>query len=274
MYDRNGTIRAYETLGITKSVNNNYLRWYSFIQAIPGGWRKKIAGVSKDIESNQEINIGYTLDGKFVPLEKAKSNLIYQHFIKKGNSTPKRLNILKNHYGLDLDIQKQKNLFLLPWKVTIDSRLRWLQFRITHLILPTNKWLHRIGLIESPNCNRCKTEIETLDHIFIECPEVKIFWEEVIRKWNFLFEQVSNIEKLFGILDYDIDDYQMKNQILLTVRRYICMCKYRESSLSITVFNILLKDTARLEEELAKQRGSLGIHYQKWEKSEIYNTGF
>ena len=69
---------------------------------------------------------------------------------------------------------------MLPWKTTIDSRLRWMQFRINHFILPTNKWLHRIGLVDSPICKRCNTHIETMDHMIVECPKVNEFWLEFV----------------------------------------------------------------------------------------------
>ena len=167
-------------------------------------------------------------------------------------------------------MQNYKDLFILPWKVTIDSRLRWLQYKINHVILPTNKWLHKIGIIDSPNCLRCKTNIETMSHIFIECPDVMEFWHSFQRKWNGLFDGISDIEKLFGILDSDIDDWQMKNQLLLIARRYICNCRYNGSPLSVRVFDILLRDTARLEETLASQRDKLEIHFQKWANAGIY----
>ena len=36
------------------------------------------------------------------------------------------------------------------WKVTIDNRLRWLQYRNSHGILTTNAWLYRFKIINSP----------------------------------------------------------------------------------------------------------------------------
>jgi ferredoxin len=54
---------------------------------------------------------------------------------------------------------------MLPWRTTIDTRLRWLQFRINHFILPTNQWLCKIKIIDNSYCTRCKVHVESLDHI-------------------------------------------------------------------------------------------------------------
>ena len=101
-------------------------------------------------------------------------------------------------------------------------------------------------------------------------PDVIEFWNKLHHKWIKLFgSDLSSIDKLFGIIN-DEDDWLLKNQILLMARRYICICKYRESPLSVRVFDILMRDTARLEETLARQRGNLGVHYMKWDKAGIY----
>ena len=268
LFDVKG-VRPFHDLGFKDCVNLNYLRWYGIIQAIPGSWRKKIVdGNNGQTDNANQDDNGYFFDGKFHALETTKSRKIYQQLIKNDTVIPKCMERLKNEYGLDMSIGKK--LFLMPWRVTIDSRLRWLQFRINHFILPTNKWLHKIGIIASPNCLRCNSEIETLDHIFIHCPDVIEFWNKLHHKWiKLIGSDLSSIDKLFGIIN-DEDDWLLKNQILLMARRYICICKYRESPLSVRVFDILMRDTARLEETLARQRGNLGVHYMKWDKAGIY----
>ena len=69
-------------------------------------------------------------------------------------------------------IYQFKDFFILPWRVTVDNRLCWLQFRIKHFILQTDKWLRKIDIITSTNRLRYKTEIETLNHHFINCHDV------------------------------------------------------------------------------------------------------
>ena len=37
---------------------------------------------------------------------------------------------------------------------------------------------------DSPRCDRCLFQNETLVHMYCECPDVKIFWKDVIMWWN------------------------------------------------------------------------------------------
>ena len=167
-----------------------------------------------------------------------------------------------NKYNMNESSCKQ--LFTLPWRVTIDNRLRWLQYRITHSILTTNAWLYRIKIINSPICNRCGINIETLNHLFVECEKVDQFWQELITFWDILFHNLSVTEKLFGILESDTENWILKNQLLFVAKRYIYISRCRDSLLSMRAFNILVKDTMKLECIIAKQKGKLDLHYQKW----------
>jgi len=47
-----------------------------------------------------------------------------------------------------------------------DNKLLWLQFRINHNILPTKKFLFKIGISSNKYCTFCKTNLETLEHVF------------------------------------------------------------------------------------------------------------
>ena len=146
-----------------------------------------------------------------------------------------------------------------------NNRLRWLQYRIIHRILPTNHWLYKIGIINNPNCTKCnKNVVETLNHLFLECNVVEKFWSSFISQWDFIFHDISDDEKLFGIIDEKSENWELKNHLLLIAKRYIYIDRCKGSTLSVRVFNVLLKDTARLEEIIARQKGKLVFHYKKW----------
>jgi len=97
--------------------------------------------------------------------------------------------------------------------------------------------------------------------LFIECPKVNDFWLEFLVNWNFLFCSLTPNEKLFGI---DDDNCKLKNQLLMIARRFIYICRCRGSTLSVRAFNNVVRDTIRLEEIIARQRGKLDLHYEKW----------
>ena len=60
-----------------------------------------------------------------------------------------------------------------------DPHLRWIEMRILHRILPTQKLLDIMALVDSPNYSFCQNEIKTLNHLFCECQHVKRFWNNL-----------------------------------------------------------------------------------------------
>ena len=77
-----------------------------------------------------------------------------------------------------------KAIYQLPFKVTVENKLRCFQYKIIHGILPTNKRLFKMGLKTSPRCERCNFPNETLVHLLYECPITQSFWREIVNWWN------------------------------------------------------------------------------------------
>ena len=81
-------------------------------------------------------------------------------------------------------------IFCKPILTTKDTQLRWFQFRILHRLLPTGRYLYLRHLTETPMCDFCSHEEETLLHLFWECPAVQSFWSVHwsvgTYKWNWI----------------------------------------------------------------------------------------
>ena len=68
---------------------------------------------------------------------------------------------------------------IIACKCTRSTDLRWFQYRIIHHILPTNNFLYKINLSDSPLCRICNETIETLDHLFWYCKPVVEIWKNL-----------------------------------------------------------------------------------------------
>ena len=64
----------------------------------------------------------------------------------------------------------------MPFKITKDPQLQWLQFRINNRILGTNYLRKKMKMVSSDLCTFCKTQAETIQHLFYECNTVQHFW--------------------------------------------------------------------------------------------------
>ena len=71
-------------------------------------------------------------------------------------------------YLSDEEIDWEK-VFLLPWKVKIESILRLFQYKILNNILFLNDKLHIMNIVNNPRCTFCDTENETIVHFLCNC---------------------------------------------------------------------------------------------------------
>ena len=63
-----------------------------------------------------------------------------------------------------------KDAYLSPLKSSLSTRLRYFQYRLLHRILGVNEYTCKIGLIDSNLCSFCSLSVETIPHLFWDCP--------------------------------------------------------------------------------------------------------
>ena len=129
LLDQEGKFDVYGTLEDMFN-NMDYLKLIGIIHSIPNTWKREITS-KIDMEEANMINC--IIDDDIIPIEKITSKIAYKCVVQKNKVTPVCWYTLMNKYNMDES--KCKHLFILPRKVTIDNRLRWLQFRITHLTM-------------------------------------------------------------------------------------------------------------------------------------------
>ena len=66
-----------------------------------------------------------------------------------------------------------QNVYLMPFKVTNEVKIIMFQYKVIHNVLPTR---YRDGISESPICNLCNMEEQTLHHLLINCTLTVDFW--------------------------------------------------------------------------------------------------
>ena len=119
--------------------------------------------------------MGCTLSHKCIPLDKIKSCDFYNHYNSNDYIAPVcyfKLNFFSSSrpdiFVSDLDDIDCKNVYELAFKVTLDSKLRWLQYRILHGILVTNSWLCKVGIKDDNTCVYCDQD-ESIVHLYTSC---------------------------------------------------------------------------------------------------------
>ena len=127
--------------------------------------------------------------------------------------------------------QMAYKLFFCSTKAT---KLIIFQFKLLHRRLATNDFLNKIGIRENDIYTFCRTEIESLFHLFWSCSETSCFWQGFI-KW--LAE--NHIKLKSNIFTPDIIN-GLRSDTLSNTKQYLA-------------FTYLLPDIA-YDSAIAKQR--------------------
>ena len=129
-----------------------------------------------------------------------RGNKYVQSVLLKSETTPTAVERC-NEYYVDLNWCK---IFSHCSKITQDVQLRWFQMRVLHRLIPTEMYLHKCKIVESPLCGFCARENESIEHLFWNCRFVKTLWNDIMSVIREKCPHASNLRfddmlVLFGI---------------------------------------------------------------------------
>ena len=70
-----------------------------------------------------------------------------------------------------------KTYYCIPFCCTVQTKLQSFQYKIYHQILATNKFLTKIGILDSDKCTFCHDQPESIIHLFWHCNTVQYLWD-------------------------------------------------------------------------------------------------
>ena len=137
-----------------------------------------------------------------------------------------------------------------------DMKLRWLQFRILHHILTTNRSVAKFNKNQDHRCTFCGAHSETIIHLMWECANVQNFWNDLSllinrkclhsHKFSFTKDLV-----IFGISN-TIKTDKICDLIVLLAKFYIYRTKVQHNTLSIKAFKTELFKRFQIEKIINK----------------------
>jgi len=163
-----------------------------------------------------------------------------------------------------------KLIFKLPFIITNNTKLQWLQFRINHHILTTNAYLFKAAIVDSPYCNLCKTEIETIEHVIWQCDKVQDFLRNFKSLTNSLhIPFVFNKEYfMFGIYDEHVLTASVDNIIIIVIKYYVYKTRCFQKPLAISALINAIKETYNVDTHSNSNKDSITMNnfLKKWRK--------
>ena len=238
----------------------------SCIDAIPSQWSKVLRNGKKNKFS--ETKSFYTcrlLKGSRIEHCKLKQKMIYTGLITRFSTTPTaQINFSKKYPNQNFDWEK---MYLLPFEVTIDSQTRWFQYKILHNILYTNKALAKMRKIGTAKCTFCHNEVESAEHLLVFCDfshRIRVNLVIWLQTLDISLPLLSEIDIIFGTRSKD--HWKLINHLILIAKQTIYHARVKNILPSFENFKSRVLSIAKIESTIAKSRGKLGIHYQKWDK--------
>ena len=183
----------------------------------------------------------------FLQLSKGGSKSIYKYLVYKNIPIRTQEKWCAN---LRTEIEFSK-VFRHLMKSTQDTRLRWFQFRLLYRIIPCQRFLFLRKVVDAQTCNFCKTEEQTLEHLFWDCTTVKSFWNS-FTNWlhhNFTHCRNLNLSKQLVLLGVEPNVYtdQVFDLFVLLAKQHIFLAKMNESRPNFHVYLSLLKQRLAVE---------------------------
>ena len=146
----------------------NFLTYNGILAVISDEWKKSILN-SERLDNSEKHNL------KSVDVTAKTARKMFVLKMLKPPNVERKL--------VEQNIST-KAVYELPFKVTMENKLRCFQYKVVHNILPTNSNLYNMKLRTSPSCDCCSHPHENLVHLLYECPVIQIFWQRVISWWN------------------------------------------------------------------------------------------
>ena len=188
------------------------------------------------------------------------SKTVYRKLITKICEKPTSETKLNTLYGINSD--ELKDIYKLPFMVTIETKMRSFQFKFSHLIFWSNDVLFKRSMIDSPLCTFCSNEEETLEHLFINCPFIQPLWAALEHILNHKFTMQ---EKLFGCYkNLDDKEYDIISHSSILLKYYVHISRLDNRTPQTFILKKRLIYSSILEETIALKKGKSDRHHQKW----------
>ena len=150
------------------------------------------------------------------------------------------------------------SIFTFAFKTCQSTKLQSFQYRLIHRVITCNYWLFKAKIKDSPSCKYCSSD-DTIEHFFLHCNDVALFWRMLTSWWNRVVNDDSQInvlddkDILFGIKTSNTY-ICLLNSIILCAKKYIHDIKLSsDQHISFITFLIILKQHATYQNEISNR---------------------
>ena len=262
----NGEFYTFEQLKVMYNIRGTFLDYQRMLNNISQSWKAQINDNRVFILENKH-NVLCNIYVKKLIKAKKGSKIFYDTFVGVNEYIP------QGKWQAEMgDIRENEwKLYFLNIKQWHEIKLRDFQYKINNKILVTNSFLFKINKVDSEICSYCKEQPEQIHHLFLTCPKVKLFWNE-LKTWLH-----ANINLEISLEDREIlfsysGKKELVNYIYVLAKYFIYQSKFFTRNININGFISLLKKKMLSEKYICFINGKMGKLFTKW--SVVYNYFF
>lgn len=227
----------------------NFLMWEAVIMAMPKAWKEGLVN-GKPMATTVRPTIYDTLN------ETTKiAKWSYTKLMKtSGVSHPVKAET-KWEEELRGDQISWQSVFKSLHAITRDVKLKWLQLRTLHRILPTNRLLKMMGIKDYAMCERCSEPNEDIYHVFWGCIHSGNFWARLQQELS-LMQAFTPKEIILGNVarqgEWTVAPLRM---CVLLGKQFIWQCRWRGETPGIDSFSRYVSGYVSVEKCIAARSG-------------------
>ena len=160
-------------------------------------------------------------------------------------------------------------MYKIPYCCTKDSKLIWFQYRILYRILGTKQFLVKCKIKDNPQCSFCKSDEESIEHLFFYCPYISSLWKDIENWINSKCDssyKFTLIDTLFGIPG---KQNNCLNLIIIVVKYLIFSYSQKENIPTLNNVQHFLKHyylTENISYQLALQENKFRNKWRNFDK--------
>ena len=155
----------------------------------------------------------------------------------------------------ELNIDDWSILFKILHNVTKDPKLIWLQYRILHNILTTNRSASKFKPEQSHLCSFCNEHSEYISHLLFECKVTTDFWKRFFDMFNLRCKSLNKLKPTKDLIIFNYDKNQAVDNVfanmILMGKMFVYRCKVLNKQLSVPNFMFELYKRYEVEKVLA-----------------------
>ena len=174
LFTENETVIPFHTWLKRGALPKDYLIWKKVVWTVNTRYEIIRTPIDNSHSGSPEHFIGIFVMNHYVHLNKMLLKDIknlYTQRVFNGLKKEKRYKTV-NQYNLQLgqvSDREWENIFLLPHTLPVENQIKEIQYKILLRYVPTNSLLYKMKKVNAPNCHICRTEVQTIEHLFYEC---------------------------------------------------------------------------------------------------------